>query len=331
VPIRAIRLVFVEHPVPVAQAIEHAANSGCHVISMSLGGIGASALEAAVNYAVAKDLIVCAAAGNCLTVPGWAGLIAPGCYPNCLGVAGTNSSDQPWAFSSRGPTVDISAPAENVWYAQLHEDSSSTSDVGRGQGTSFAVAGIAGVAALWLAHHGRENLLQKYQGHAYLHHVFSHLLRQTARRPGDWWQDEQFGPGIVDATALLLAELPDPDLPALRASPERLRLTPWRDLLIGAFPDETRPTIEAFLMQLLAPGQGIGTPEARAEIERWGPELIYILLEHRETFRQLVALGESVSHPGLDVAAKRREVEVVGELTRWASTPLREVLRLAMP
>lgn len=332
VPIRAIPFVFVEDAIPVARAIEHAANTGCHVISMSLGGIGVSALEAAVNYAVGKDLIVCAAAGNCLTEPGWAGLIAPGCYRNCIAAAGTNSADHPWAFSSRGPTVDISAPAENVWKAQFHEDDpTKIDDVDRGQGTSFAVASVAGVAALWLAHHGRDNLLAKYHGQAYLHHVFAYLLQQTARRPGDWWQDEQFGPGIVNAEDLLLAALPDPELPILQASLENLRLTPWRTLLAAVFPRETHSTIEISLTRLLAPGRGVGTPEGQAEIERWGPELAYVLLAHREAFQQYIRLGESLLPPDMDVIAQSREMALVAELTPRASTPLRDVLRMSVP
>ncbi len=155
VPIRAIRFVFFLFDSDVARAIQFAADGGCHVISMSLGGVPTTTLEAAVNYAVAKNVIVCAAAGNCL--PSVA--VGPAIYPNCLAIAGCNIEDRPWQFSSRGAKVAVTAPAENVWASRRTPGDGSTGNRNAGQGTSFAVAGVSGVAALWLSFHGRDRLL----------------------------------------------------------------------------------------------------------------------------------------------------------------------------
>ena len=65
----------------------------------------------------------------------------------------------------------------------------------------------AGVAALWLAHHGRANLIAiaRAQGET-LQSMFRRLVQATARRPSGW-DSSDFGAGIVDAAALLGAEL----------------------------------------------------------------------------------------------------------------------------
>jgi hypothetical protein len=65
----------------------------------------------------------------------------------------------------------------------------------------------AGVAALWLAHHGRSALVAAAHARGEtLQVMFRRLLRATARRP-DGWDSAGMGAGIVDARALLGADL----------------------------------------------------------------------------------------------------------------------------
>jgi hypothetical protein len=162
-----------------------------------------------VRAAVAGGAIVMAAAGNQVGV-----VVAPAAYPECIAVAATNVEDQPWAGSSRGTMVDVSAPGESVWVAavdsgtnppRFHHD--------RHHGTSFAVATLAGVAALWIAHHGYARIVERV-GQANVHAAFLTLLRSHGHRlPPEWSQngwDRAYGVGIVDAHALLRAPLPDP-------------------------------------------------------------------------------------------------------------------------
>ncbi len=326
VPIRAISHVFMERSVPVAEAIGHAADHDCHVISMSLGGPGTSALEAAVNYAVAKNVIVCAAAGNCATLPGFAGFISPANYPNCIGVAGTNIDDRPWARSSRGRTVDISAPAENVWKAELRRNNPSLSDVACSQGTSFAVAGVAGIAALWLAHHGRQMLIDRYKDHATLHHVFYVLMQRTARRP-EGWRDDLFGAGIIDAAALLSAEPPDPSDSSLQKWSGWTQLTSAREQIAGLISPNTEPALVVTLSSLLAPMALSESQEAEAAIERWAPEFIRILAVHPAAYLLFATLVEQ-SAEGTETEQTR--IELIRELLPEASIRLREVLNASM-
>jgi serine protease len=108
-----------------------------------------------------------------------------------------------WRGSCRGAAVDIAAPAQNVFKANRDSNAS----VGQGQGTSFAVALTAGCAALWLAHHGRSKLVAAArQRNESLQGMFRRLVRATARRP-DGWDPFDLGAGIVDARALLEADL----------------------------------------------------------------------------------------------------------------------------
>ena len=202
-PIRAIASVVRVSQLNVAEAINHAVDNGAHVITMSLGGAPSISLWFALRRAVRNNLIVLAAAGNCVKK-----VVYPARYENCLAIAGSNIDDAPWRGSCRGATVAVTAPGENVWRASAKRvDGEPRFGTGQGQGTSFAVALTAGVAACWLAHHGRDTLIAEAgQRGETLQEMFSRLVRATARRVNGW-DVFDYGPGIVDAAALLQADL----------------------------------------------------------------------------------------------------------------------------
>ena len=200
-PIRAIESVVRVRQITVARAIDWAIREGAHVVTMSLGGIPASALHRAISRAVEADMIVLAAAGNCVRLVVW-----PARYDECIAVAATNAADQPWPGTCRGEPVDVSAPGQNVYHAVVLPGGPTGGDaVGQGQGTSFSVALTAGVAALWVAHHGRANVVAAAHARGEtVQAMFLRLLQSTARRPTPW-DAQAMGPGIVDARALLEA------------------------------------------------------------------------------------------------------------------------------
>ncbi|MBI1400797.1 S8 family serine peptidase [Hyphomonas sp.] len=204
VPYRAVRHVAVLNKMGrVAQAIRRAADDGCHVISMSLGGLSlASGLEDALRYAKSKQVILVAAAGNCVQFT-----VAPAISRNCIGVSGIQPGDTPWPFASWDAlgNVDVAAPAQWVLAARPSQGAAAYHE--RGEGTSYAAAMTAGAAALWLAHHGREACLEAAGlAHLSLHDYFAHLLRESARVPPGWAR--RYGAGVLDCLALLDRGLP---------------------------------------------------------------------------------------------------------------------------
>jgi subtilisin family serine protease len=158
---------------------------GAHVISISLGGVLDSACQEIIDRAIFdENIIVVAAAGQYVDfLSANQSVIEPASYDNVIAVAGSDPTTGPWDGSCRGPAVDISAPAKGIWFPNFFLDG--TQGIYHGEGTSFAAAEVAVIAALWLAHWGRDHLRRQYPN-VLLAHVFRHLARMTAfnRRNG---------------------------------------------------------------------------------------------------------------------------------------------------
>jgi serine protease len=201
VPIRATESVVQVFDSDVAKAVAHARQVGCHVVTMGLGGKGFFGLKGEIQRAVDAGLIVMAAAGNYVDI-----VTAPASYDNCLAVAATGPGDVLWPDSSRGSAVDVSMPGACVHVAQYRDK---TPIVRMANGTSYAVAHLAAAAALWLAQHGRQFLIDKY-GARLLQAAFLATLRWpgVCVVPPGW--DPGYGVGRVDLPALLAAPLPEP-------------------------------------------------------------------------------------------------------------------------
>ena len=201
VPIRATESVVQVFDSDVAKAVAHARQVGCHVVSMSLGGKGFFGLKGEIQRAVDAGMIVMAAAGNYVRT-----VTAPASYDNCLAVAATGPGDTLWVDSSRGIAVDVSMPGACVHVAAYNDK---TPVVRMANGTSYAVAHLAAAAALWLAHHGRQALINKY-GAKRIQAAFLTALRWpgVCVVPAGW--DPDYGVGRVDLLALLKAPLPVP-------------------------------------------------------------------------------------------------------------------------
>jgi hypothetical protein len=211
-PIRAIRSVLRLNQSRVAKAVHAARVNGAHIITMSLGGLPMRALQRAIDDAVAANIIVLAAAGNCVGL-----VVYPAAYQNCLAVAAVGPGLIPWRGSSRGPQVDVSAPGAQVPHAVRAPGSTSVVDVKRGQGTSFAVAMTAGVAALWLAHVDRAKAINNLSPSETLQDRFRSVLVSGATTPEHWDRDN-FGAGVVNAAKTLSLGLGKPTPPFVVSS-----------------------------------------------------------------------------------------------------------------
>lgn len=135
----------------IANGISWAADNGAKVINMSLGQrVASRTLEAAVNYAWNKGVVIVAAAGNA----GTQAKIYPGAYPNVIAVAATDNKDNKASFSTYGKWVDVAAPGVNVYSTFPNHPFVLGTQNGRSQGydvasgTSMASPVVAGVAAL---------------------------------------------------------------------------------------------------------------------------------------------------------------------------------------
>ena len=138
-PLRVLNASGVGSYSDVAAAIVYAADHGAQVINLSLGGSSPSTtLENAVNYAISKDVIVIAAAGN----NGTEGALYPGAYPEVIAVGSVDSNLEHSSFSNYGPQIDIWAPGRDILTTK------SDGSYGLVSGTSFAAPYVAGAEAL---------------------------------------------------------------------------------------------------------------------------------------------------------------------------------------
>lgn len=213
-------------------AIEYAIQVNADVITLSVGGLLHDDVREVIDRAVRDHhMIITAAVGqtyasnavsgvadalNVVGIGGGDSVILPAAYSNVMAVAGCSPSGAPWNESHRGPNVDITAPADAVWIADYASPDGRSGGATRREilecasGTSFAAPLVAGAAALWLAHHGKQTLLNTYRSAGIpLAWVFRQLVQSTARPIGDW-DDGLYGPGVIDVEALLNAELPAP-------------------------------------------------------------------------------------------------------------------------
>ncbi|MGY0236402.1 type VII secretion-associated serine protease mycosin [Longispora urticae] len=130
-----------------AQAIRAAADRGAKVINMSFDaqGLPPQVLQDAVRYALDKDVVLVAAAGNRSAGDSFVGF--PANTPGVIAVTGLDKQGAFWSGSVQGPESVLSAPAERI----TNIDSRTVPDAtgfATGDGTSDASAIVAGTAAL---------------------------------------------------------------------------------------------------------------------------------------------------------------------------------------
>ena len=187
-----------------AEAIEYAIEQGAAVINISLGDIiKMPRLEEALKRAHQEGVIVIAAAGNGTgSIP-----VFPGAYPSVIAVGGTSMDLKPWEKSSVGPHVSWSAPANGVPSAIVRKiDGDLQYYWGVSSGTSDAAAVSSGIAALWLAYHGREKLLSKY-GKEFIVEEFRKLVMTQGVLTPQRWPKTGYGTGIINAKKVIKAHL----------------------------------------------------------------------------------------------------------------------------
>jgi subtilisin family serine protease len=111
----------------VANGIVWATNNGADVINLSLGGSYTSTEKSAIDYALAHDVVVVAAAGNGgLDEIGDPVLNCPACYPGVIAVGATDFRNFRTPYSNYGTgvsghTLDLVAPGGDVYRDDNHD------------------------------------------------------------------------------------------------------------------------------------------------------------------------------------------------------------------
>jgi type VII secretion-associated serine protease mycosin len=176
-------------------AVEH----GAKVISIASGSSEEPAIKAAVERALAADIVVVAAAGN---TPDATKIAFPARLPGVLGVGGVDRQGNHATISVTGPEMVLTAPAVDIVSVGLDGRYLTAS------GTSDAAAIVAGAVALVRA---------RYPGLKGPEVV--RRLTYTAQDKGAPGRDPEYGYGVIDLVKALTAEAPPPSAQPSPAPP----------------------------------------------------------------------------------------------------------------
>jgi hypothetical protein len=225
VPTRVTRSVVIAPFGHLAEGLNHAWQNSCNIVSVSLGGVAGRPTYAAIRNCYSRGLLICCAAGQCQPF-----VLFPAILHEAIACGGSRLrsnhnrgggvSESYWSPCAVGP-ISIAAPAEMVRVAGAgttardlangitHAGTASDpfNGVNEAEGTSFAAPAVAAIGALWLKFHEGKDLLGMYRHRRPLNDVFREILKNTARQPHGWHQ-HGWGPGIVDAGAVLREPLP---------------------------------------------------------------------------------------------------------------------------
>lgn len=182
----------------VAAAIDYAVANRAKVINMSLGGtVDYYLIKNAVDNALAKGVIVVAAAGNSgptNSLPSY-----PAAYESVIAVAATDSDGVVASYSNQGSYLDIAAPGTSIISTYLTGYASLS-------GTSMASPHVAGVVALML-----ESGIQVAN--------IKSQIQSTADKSSPRNDLNRYGAGLVNAYAALSCTANSCNAPAPSQTP----------------------------------------------------------------------------------------------------------------
>lgn len=192
--------------IPCLLAVKWAVDKGADILSNSWGGVMYSqAIKAAMDYALARNVVVVAAAGN-TTYHLW---FRPASIPGVIGVAASNPHNKKTTWSTPGPWVAVAAPGDRV----LSSVRTQITQPGTGRplyydywsGTSMSCPYVSALAAM---------ILEKYP--AATPYQVKKLIERTAKDIEAPAFDPGTGYGLIQADRALTTALPPNDGAALR-------------------------------------------------------------------------------------------------------------------
>lgn len=179
----------------VAQGIIFAADQGARVINLSLGAsVSSKTLEAAVSYAIERDVLIVAAAGNM----GADRKFYPAALDGVLAVSATDATDQRWVLSNMGDYIDLAAPGHAV-YSTYYDLGNYYGGYNYMSGTSMAAPHVAGLAGLLLSQKSTRTAADLYN-----------IMTTTADHLTGATRDPYFGYGRINVMRALAYDAPTP-------------------------------------------------------------------------------------------------------------------------
>lgn len=164
----------------VAKALDACIARDVDVINLSFTGGKDSLVEKVINKAIAKGIVVVAAAGN---GGNWGSTIYPAAIPGVVTATAVDQDKILFDMADKGLFVDYSAPGVDILtIAPNGKYKLST-------GTSIATAHISGVVALLLSRKANKNI--------------NNVMTQTAVDLGKPGRDQEYGEGLVSASRAL--------------------------------------------------------------------------------------------------------------------------------
>ena len=184
----------------IAQALESVVKLKPDVVSMSLGGTQASPeMHKFIKELYKMNIPVVCAAGN----SAFQGVGYPAAFPETIAVASYDKYGKISYFSSRGPEVDWAAPGSDIASTFLNNTYAVLS------GTSMACPFMAGVIALMIAKHRKQEKETGKNDCKTVEDIRNHLLKYTNDK-GTIGKDNDWGYGVLDVEALITGE-PEPE------------------------------------------------------------------------------------------------------------------------
>ncbi len=168
----------------VAQGILYATDQGARVINLSLGAsVSSKTLESAVEYAIAHDVLIVAAAGNM----GIDRKFYPAALEGVVAVSATDATNQRWTLSNMGDYIDVAAPGYAV-YSTYNDLENYYGGYNYMSGTSMAAPHVAGLAGLLLSQKLDRSATEIY-----------HIIISTTDKPTNANETLYFGYGRINA------------------------------------------------------------------------------------------------------------------------------------
>jgi subtilisin family serine protease len=172
----------------ILDALQWTVNSAARVVNMSFTGPADPAIQRMVAAARQKGMVLVAAAGNDgpQAPPDY-----PAAYPGVIAVTATDFDDHLLSVANHGAYIAVAAPGVDILAIAPNGGYGPTT------GTSVATAHVSGLVAL---------LLQRNPG--LTPDAVRAIVMGTAKDLGPKGRDDEFGAGLVDAYAALLAVSP---------------------------------------------------------------------------------------------------------------------------